>query len=113
MHDGDNDLLICDQRDVRRGTLGQARNQESGVPIAEDRDAGALNLRAEQAPSPEQASQQASAPQVRHTDSGRKRWLRPALFTQLPVVQLGGAIAYLNGGRTMSTDDAYVNIGRG
>jgi membrane fusion protein (multidrug efflux system) len=31
------------------------------------------------------------------------------LFTLLPVVLLGGAIAYVNGGRIMSTDDAYVN----
>jgi membrane fusion protein (multidrug efflux system) len=31
------------------------------------------------------------------------------LFALLPVVLLGGAIAYARGGRIMSTDDAYVN----
>ena len=110
VHDNDNILLLSDQREAHRGTLGQVpNNHENGVPIAEDRGAGALSPRAEQAPSPEQESQQASDPQARRTGSRRKGWLRPALFTLLPVVLLGGAIIYVNGGRLMSTDDAYVN----
>ena len=109
-HDNDNVLLLTDQRQLLRGSLGQAPNSpKDGVPVAENRDAGALSPRAEQAPSPEQESQQASDPQVRPTGSRRKGWLRPTLFTLLPVVLLGGAIAYVNGGRIMSTDDAYVN----
>jgi membrane fusion protein, multidrug efflux system len=108
-HDNDNVLLLTDQRPLRRASPGQApNNQDGGVLIAHDhRDAGALSPRAEQAPGPEQASQQASDTQVRRPR--RKGWLRPALFTLLPVVLLGGAIAYVNGGRMMSTDDAYVN----
>ena len=110
MHDNDNVLLLTDQRKSRRLSQGQAANgYKSGVRIAEGRDAGALSPRAEQAPSPEEASQQASDHQVRRTGSGRKRWPRPTLFTLLPVVLLGGAIGYVTGGRLMSTDDAYVN----
>ena len=111
MHDNDNVLLLSDQRESRRVFQGQVANShENGVPIAEDRNAGALRPRAEQAPASESAPlQQASEPPQSQTGSRRKRWLRPALFTLLPVVLLGGAVAYVNGGRIMSTDDAYVN----
>jgi hypothetical protein len=110
-HDNDNVLLLSDQRQSRREPLGRAPNtRKDGVPVAEDPGAGALSPRAEQAPSPGQESQQASDlpsdRQGRPTGSRRKGWLRPALFTLLPVVLLGGAIAYVKGGRIMSTDDA-------
>jgi len=108
-HDNDNVLLLSGQRESRRVFQGQAYSHETDVPIAEDRHAGALSPRAEQAPSPEAESRQAPDPQVRRTGSRRKGWLRPALFTLLPVILLGGAIVYVNGGRIMSTDDAYVN----
>src|SRR5882724_10561227 len=39
--------------------------------------------------------------------SGR-RWLRPALFTLLPLVLIAGATWYVTGGQVMSTDNAYV-----
>src|SRR5260221_7884277 len=39
--------------------------------------------------------------------SGR-RWLRPALFTLLPLVLIAGAYWYVTGGQVMSTDNAYV-----
>jgi membrane fusion protein (multidrug efflux system) len=110
MHDNDNVLLLSDQRESRRAFQGQAANShKNGVAIAEDRNAGALSPRAERAPSPEAESPQASGSQVRRPGGRRKRWLRPALFTLLPVVLFGSAIAYVNGGRIMSTDDAYVN----
>jgi len=106
----DNVLLLTDQRESRRPSPGQAANgRANGVPIEKDRNAEALSPRAERAPSPEAVPQQASDPRVRPTGSRRKGWLRPALFTLLPVALLGGAIAYVNGGRIMSTDDAYVN----
>ena len=109
-HDNDNVLLLSNQRESRRVFQGQAANShETDVPVAENRDAGALRPRAEQAPSPQAEAQQASGSQAPRTGSGRKRWLRPALFTLLPVVLLGGAVAYVKGGRIMSTDDAYVN----
>ena len=106
----DNVLLLTDQRESRRPSQGQPDNgRANAVPIAKDRNAEALSPRAEQAPSPEPESRQASDPQLRPTGSRRKGWLRPTLFTLLPVALLGGAIAYVNGGRIMSTDDAYVN----
>jgi len=37
-----------------------------------------------------------------------RRWVRPALFTALPIALLVGAYVYVTGGETMSTDDAYV-----
>ena len=38
-----------------------------------------------------------------------RRWVRPALFTLLPVALLVGAYEYVIGGATMSTDNAYVD----
>jgi len=37
-----------------------------------------------------------------------RRWLRPLLFTLLPVALLVAAYEYVTGGATMSTDNAYV-----
>ena len=37
-----------------------------------------------------------------------RRWVRLALFALLPVALLVGAYEYVTGGRTMSTEDAYV-----
>jgi membrane fusion protein (multidrug efflux system) len=38
-----------------------------------------------------------------------RHWLRPALFALVPLALIGGAYAYVSGGRILSTDDAYVN----
>jgi membrane fusion protein (multidrug efflux system) len=72
-------------------------------------DAEALGPKAE-APNPESTSpQQAPEPSANRTGSGRKRWLRPAMFALLPLALIAGAVTYVKGGRIMSTDDAYVN----
>ena len=39
----------------------------------------------------------------------RRRLVRRALFTLLPLALIGGAYWYVTGGQVMSTDDAYVN----
>jgi membrane fusion protein, multidrug efflux system len=41
--------------------------------------------------------------------SPRRRLMRWALFTLLPLALIGGAYWYITGGQVMSTDDAYVN----
>ena len=41
--------------------------------------------------------------------SPRRRFVRWAMFTLLPLALIGGAYWYVTGGRVMSTDDAYVN----
>jgi membrane fusion protein, multidrug efflux system len=41
--------------------------------------------------------------------SPRRRSMRWALFTLLPLALIGGAYWYVTGGQVMSTDDAYVN----
>jgi membrane fusion protein (multidrug efflux system) len=40
--------------------------------------------------------------------TGRRQWLRRALFALLPVALATGAYWYVTGGQVMSTDDAYV-----
>jgi membrane fusion protein (multidrug efflux system) len=111
MHDNDNVLLLADQRELRRVSQDHAANsQENGVPNAEDRNAGALSPRSEQAPEPEgQETQNASRAPIPRRGSRGRRWLRPTMFALLPLALIGGAGAYVRGGRTMSTDDAYVN----
>ena len=108
MRDPHNVHLLSDQRDLRRTQAKSAGEQES--TIAKERDAESLSPRAEQAPTRESTPpQQASEPTVSQTGSGRKRWLRPAMFGLLPLALIAGAVAYVKGGRVMSTDDAYVN----
>jgi membrane fusion protein (multidrug efflux system) len=58
-------------------------------------------------PLAEKASSLASNRPVRKVSS--RRWLRATLFALLPLALLGGAYAYVTGGRIVSTDDAYVN----
>ena len=41
--------------------------------------------------------------------SPRRRFVRWAMFTLLPLALIGGAYWYVTGGQVMSTDDAYVN----
>jgi membrane fusion protein, multidrug efflux system len=41
--------------------------------------------------------------------SPRRRFVRWAMFTLLPLALIGGAYRYVTGGQVMSTDDAYVN----
>ncbi len=43
------------------------------------------------------------------TETGRRPWLRYALFLLLPIALLIGGYEYITGGRVVSTDDAYVN----
>ncbi len=38
----------------------------------------------------------------------RRRWVRPLLFTLLPVALIAGTYEYVTGGQVMSTDNAYV-----
>ena len=38
----------------------------------------------------------------------RRRWIRLALFSLLPLALVAGGYAYITGGRAMTTDDAYV-----
>ena len=56
---------------------------------------------------PEDQGDQASS-QASGTASRPHRWMRPVLFTMLPIALLVGAYVYVTGGETMSTDDAYV-----
>ncbi len=59
-------------------------------------------------PSTEKPSNE-TAERPAETAPSRRRWLRPALFALLPVALIAGGIVYVNGGRIVSTDDAYVN----
>ena len=45
---------------------------------------------------------------VRGEKPPRRRWLRPALFSLLPLALIIGAYSYVTGGRVVTTDDAYV-----
>ncbi|WP_216839546.1 HlyD family secretion protein [Caulobacter sp. S45] len=38
----------------------------------------------------------------------RRGWLRPALFTALPLTLIAGGYVYVTGGKVMSVDDAYI-----
>jgi membrane fusion protein (multidrug efflux system) len=56
---------------------------------------------------PKEPAEPPGAPKEASRRSGR-RWLRPALFTLLPLVLIAGAYWYVTGGQVMSTDNAYV-----
>jgi membrane fusion protein (multidrug efflux system) len=70
-----------------------------------DRSPGAKP--AERAPAPEPSTAEQEKPK-----SSRRRWLRWALFLLLPIVLIGGAYFYFEGGAMMSTDDALVQADR-
>jgi membrane fusion protein, multidrug efflux system len=59
------------------------------------------------APEPSTAPKQEPAAEEQ-PQAPRRRWLRWALFLVLPIVLIGGAYLYFEGGALMSTDDAYV-----
>ncbi len=69
----------------------------------------ALKLAPEQkAKPPEPAATGSSAP-ARKSPRGLRRYRRPLLLVVLPLlVLIGGLVLYLNGGRYVTTDDAYV-----
>ena len=94
--------LLSEQRERRKGQ-SWSRDGHGG-------DAPTMEKPEPEAPLP--GSEWTSEPegeQARHVPSRRRGWLRPAMFTLLPLALIGGAVAYTRGGRTMSTDDAYVN----
>ena len=98
MTDADNVHHLPERRELRR--------MLSALPAPAEEKAGASSPRAE-APEPQSTPSQ-EAP-VSRTGARRRRWLRPAMFALLPWALIAGAIAYVKGGRIMSTDDAYVN----
>jgi membrane fusion protein, multidrug efflux system len=56
---------------------------------------------------PERPVERASEPE-KALQPSRRRWLRGALFTLLPLALIAGGYWYVTGGRVMSTDNAYV-----
>jgi membrane fusion protein, multidrug efflux system len=52
-------------------------------------------------------SENTAEPASQSPSEGR-RWLRPALFTLLPLALIASGYWYVTGGQVMSTDDAYV-----
>ncbi len=98
MSDADNIRRLSDQREMLRSQGLPARD-----PAMEKPDPGTPRTGHEAGPD---AGRSQDTP---HAPSRRKGRLRAVLFTLLPLALIGGAIAYVKGGRTMSTDDAYVN----
>jgi membrane fusion protein (multidrug efflux system) len=49
-----------------------------------------------------------AAARAKATGRSRRRWVRWALFTLLPLALIAGSYWYVSGGQVMSTDDAYV-----
>ena len=81
-------------------------------------DTAAVSLRADMSEAPaarrtvqrqeqELPPESSSAPEERRRAS-RRRWLRWALFLLLPIVLIGGAYFYFEGGAYTSTDDAFI-----
>jgi len=69
----------------------------------------ALKFPTEQKASPAEPPQVTPAQQPRGTMAGLRRYRRMLLLVVLPLlVAAGGLVLYLNGGRYVSTDDAYV-----
>lgn len=71
----------------------------------------ALKLAPEQKTNPPAEAPPAAPPaaQQRGVSGGVRRYRRPLLLVVLPLVALiGGIVFYLNGGRYVTTDDAYV-----
>jgi len=103
--------FLSNQRDLHRILrVKSAGEQESAALETERLDSGTLSPRSEQAPRPEgPLSEHASAAPASGRGSRRRGWLRPMMFALLPLALIGGAVAYVQGGRIMSTDDAYVN----
>ncbi len=58
---------------------------------------------------PPAADLRASAGKNKALRLNRRLWLRRGLFALLPLALLVGGYWYVNGGRIVSTDDAYVN----
>ena len=50
----------------------------------------------------------APSPPERTSAASPRRWLRPALFSLLPLALIAGAYWYVSGGQTIAMDDAYV-----
>ena len=96
MSDTDNIRLLSDQRERRK-----AEPQDG-------HDGATMESQDPEAPRSDTASKP-EGDQTPHAPSRRRGWQRPLLFTLLPLALIGGAVAYVKGGRTMSTDDAYVN----
>jgi membrane fusion protein (multidrug efflux system) len=77
---------------------------EDGVAYAEIDERPAVKARDSQAPIAQtRPVASASAPR-----KPRRRWLRPVLFTLLPLALIAGGYEYVTGGQVMSTDDAYI-----
>jgi membrane fusion protein (multidrug efflux system) len=101
MTDSDNVHRLPERREGR----GMLR----ALPAPAKDQPGASSPRAE---APEPQSKPAQDPpdaSISKSSPRRRRWLRPAMFALLPLALIGGAVAYVKGGRIMSTDDAYVN----
>ena len=98
---------MTDSDNVHR--LPERRGMLKALPPPARKKADASSPRAEATEPQTMPSQEAPQAPVSGTGARRRRWLRPAMFALLPLVLIGGAIAYVKGGRTMSTDDAYVN----
>jgi membrane fusion protein, multidrug efflux system len=105
MRDRQNVHPLYGRRELRRARRG---DQQTDAPAAERLDSG--TPRTEPAPGPEAPQSQETSPvPVSGRASRRRGWLRPAMFALLPLALIAGAVAYVKGGRTMTTDDAYVN----
>jgi membrane fusion protein (multidrug efflux system) len=76
------------------------------LPRAERVEAPAARRGAPQG-QPERPIERPSEPE-KAPPSPRRRWLRWALSSLLPLALIAGAYWYTTGGQVMSTDDAYV-----
>ncbi len=58
----------------------------------------------------DECGREAAAPAApeRTSRASPRRWLRPALFSLLPVALIAGAYWYVTGGQVISMDDAYI-----
>ena len=106
--DTDSDSLLEVAEQVEASTVGRETAPERSRPGVEPPP-----VRRETPPERPRLSEEKPAAPDRERDaareSSRKQWVRRGLFLLLPLALAGGGYWYVEGGRVMSTDDAYVD----